>query len=704
MGWNVAMAKHRHRGSGRGRTTPKGTRPGHLSSVRDDGGDRILDGLIDSAGHELLAGGDPVEAEIWASGLLGVFHDARTDARAKGMDDAPFEEALLDRCLRRRDERSVAVASALGAVMPPPLDEVASSVVAGLHRLAPRVPDWAQRVGLTHPTRASIASDVFGDQDSLIIAFAQEGDPTEHALAVLVDHNLSGQAKDAWIASDYHDVLKAWKMGDDPHMRVADLDAAEALGRLRDAMAMSDLWNGDGELRTEDFADHRALVWARLRRAGVSGERTGDREVPEDEREAIVAAFMASDEAAELSGRRLDAKVEPLVRHLVHLRCDYEGRPLRWSPTVVAHILLDLAPRKLMLDADQAAAFGTVLRSLVRYCGRRTGLERTFVDETVAAVDELEPRFLERIDDPSAAGPAKTLLSVLASRGIDLDRVDSLEALNEKLASVVPTRLPAPLGTAARSEPAAKVMEEAAQAQILARFGALAEFYGDGRKLTQTGQPTLADARALVSLLGTRDRLDETIGDRTFKTRSAADLPELGFTIRWAIAAGALRKEHGKLRATAAWGKLEGAPVRRWERAAGALATLGPLGAFYANHRYRPRDEVLDELTSELLELIGDAPISYDAALDWLCERADEEFEWLAPYMQDPAHRRTSFGWDLDRLLQILGWAGIVERVGAASEPDRYQPGIEHPVGGTLRMTPLGEWWLGVAGRSQPGG
>lgn len=37
-----------------------------------------------------------------------------------------------------------------------------------------------------------IASDVFGDQESLIVGFRQEGQAAEHALVVLVNHNLSG--------------------------------------------------------------------------------------------------------------------------------------------------------------------------------------------------------------------------------------------------------------------------------------------------------------------------------------------------------------------------------------------------------------------------------------------------------------------------------------------------------------------------------
>ena len=53
-----------------------------------------------------------------------------------------------------------------------------------------------------------------------------------------------------------------------------------------------------------------------------------------------------------------------------------------------------------------------------------------------------------------------------------------------------------------------------------------------------------------------------------------------------------------------------------------------------------------------------------------------------------------SFGWDLDLLSRILGWAGILERVGTTSVPDRYEPAREQLVGGILQLTPVGRWWL----------
>jgi hypothetical protein len=60
-----------------------------------------------------------------------------------------------------------------------------------------------------------------------------------------------------------------------------------------------------------------------------------------------------------------------------------------------------------------------------------------------------------------------------------------------------------------------------------------------------------------------------------------------------------------------------------------------------------------------------------------------------------PADRRSSFRWDVDLLARILGWAGIAGRLDARVEPDRYDG--KRLVGGTLRLTPVGRWWL--AGR-----
>jgi hypothetical protein len=400
---------------------------------------------------------------------------------------------------------------------------------------------------------------------------------------------------------------------------------------------------------------------------------------------------MASAEGRRLATQLPRVDIELLAHHLVDLRADYEGRPLRWSPTVVSVLLGDLAPRKLLLGSDQVAALPGVVRAFARFSAERTGLDTTFADEILASVDEIEPEFLDRMADPGAAGPAKALLAALQARGVDPTDMD---AINEALEQGRALKLPGPARKKRRRSAAAPedAIASAESAPVLARFEALTGFWGEGRKLTQTGQPTLADARELVMLLGTKDRIDETIGARTFKTKSAAELPELGFMIRWALSAGALRKEHGKLRATTAWGKLEDKPVQRWMRTADAVLSLGPLAAFRANNRYRGPDETLDELVPEILHMLERRPMAFDEVLDWLCDRADATYEWLAPYMQDPDHRRTSFGWDLDLLARILGWAAIADRIDGKVEPDRYEQ--ERLVGGTLQLTASARWWL----------
>lgn len=639
----------------------------------------------------MLGEDDPLSAETWASGMLNVFDQARVQARLDDLEVPPFEEVLLERCRQRRDRYGLVVAAALAAVLGPPDDRLARSVVTDLRGAVPGAPRWIVSIGDVTATRAWIASDVFGDQDSLIVGYRQEGLAGEHALVVLVDHDLSGQAKDAWIGGDLDEVVGAWSSNDDPHMGMADVAVDVALHRLRDAVAMSDLWDGDADLRTDEFGEHRALIWSRLRRAGVADREPRPVETSPSEREHLVAEFLASPEAQGLSGQLLDADVEALAGHLVELRSASDGRPLRWSPNLVALLLGDLAPRKLLLDADQTMALPAVLRAFVRFSTRRTGLDGAFVDEILEAVDELEPGFLDAMGDPSAAGPAKAILAALQARGADLG---DLEALTDALEQA-PTRLPEPALKTRPSAAAAsiEVVASAESSLALARFEALVAFYRDGRKLTQTGRPTLADARSLVDLLGTGDRLDPVIGDRTFKTRSAAELPELTFTIRWASVAGVLRKEHGRLRATTSWRKLSSEPLRRWLKSTDALTPLGPLAAYYRDARYRGRDEILDELGPQVLRLLVRQRTPFEEVLDWICEEADAMYEWLSPYMQEAEYRRLRFSSDLERWAGIFGWAGVVERVGATTEPDRY--GGQRVVGGTLELTPVGRWWLG---------
>ena len=79
------------------------------------------------------------------------------------------------------------------------------------------------------------------------------------------------------------------------------------------------------------------------------------------------------------------------------------------------------------------------------------------------------------------------------------------------------------------------------KAKLTGQIHSFMTWLGEGRKLTQTGRIGLADARHLVELLDTGDRIDPEIGDRIFKTRSSEQLPYLTRVEAWMKAARLIR-------------------------------------------------------------------------------------------------------------------------------------------------------------------
>lgn len=88
---------------------------------------------------------------------------------------------------------------------------------------------------------------------------------------------------------------------------------------------------------------------------------------------------------------------------------------------------------------------------------------------------------------------------------------------------------------------------EVAKPEVIEQVRSFVSWVGTGRKLTQTGRITLADARTLVELLGTEDVIDPAIGDRVFRTKSSEELLRLMLVVEWAKAARLVRKTGNRL-------------------------------------------------------------------------------------------------------------------------------------------------------------
>jgi len=221
----------------------------------------------------------------------------------------------------------------------------------------------------------------------------------------------------------------------------------------------------------------------------------------------------------------------------------------------------------------------------------------------------------------------------------------------------------------------------AASARALKQVTALTRWVGTGRKLTQTGQLTMADARHLVGLLETGDEIDPVIGEQVFRTRSSADLLGLAIVLAWAKAAGLLRVVHGRLIPVKKNQRLLDQPTPLWAAMFAAFDQLGPAicpsGWFDSLLRENFADGIA-ELFASIAEGGGAANAdeaqervwSTLAARYYLDNATDEQLRRL----------RTVTNRDLQRAV------GELVALGALAENEAGN--------GTLRLTPLADWAL----------
>src|SRR5262245_39889832 len=126
-----------------------------------------------------------------------------------------------------------------------------------------------------------------------------------------------------------------------------------------------------------------------------------------------------------------------------------------------------------------------------------------------------------------------------------------------------------------QAPPNEQLAAAAAEVAPLRRLCAFTGWVGAGRKLTQTGRVTLADARELVGLLGTGDVLDPKIGDRVFRTKSSEELRGLTTVVEWAKASRLVRVAGGRLVPVKKNAGLLDRPLELWARMFEVFPKLG---------------------------------------------------------------------------------------------------------------------------------
>jgi hypothetical protein len=410
----VPTSKGRSKGKRPGRGGPGGPR----SFNRGPSPDRVFADIIRRA-RPLLDTADPLDPEIWASGLLGLWHDASTGDEDP---DLALGLPLVARAERSASRHALALLRALGSMT---CSEIAKEARLAGDRLADRgvpEPPWAQTVGRAAFVSAWLMTHPFGDQDVVLLTFQHHGRPA-HSFSVLIDHNFDGIVKDiAMTEEPVERLVGRWRS--DLDFTVREIGVADAAARVQSSIDAVSFFPEAPS--SEDRDEHLVILESRIVALDKDWDVLGEIDLSEKEREALVEEFVTSPEAEGVT----DA--QEVAGAIVAYRCDAAGDdPLRWSPIVVELLLLDWFPRKVTWPEEQLEPVPNAVRAWVRYAGRKRGLAQHLIDETVEAVGRFEPEFLAATKDPGRFGPAKALVTAMQRDGVDLMSENQVQAWME---------------------------------------------------------------------------------------------------------------------------------------------------------------------------------------------------------------------------------------------------------------------------------
>lgn len=272
------------------------------------------------------------------------------------------------------------------------------------------------------PVAAYLASDPWGSEIGLLVEY---GGDEPHGLLAQVTYPGGTVVQTIGLvepgtAQGWNDRLDQ----DEIPMPIAECPIEDVAGKLMAALRYSaSLWPKHDD---DGYIDLRALAAARCAAVLTADEDGAGPEwepISEADEAALIDAFI----------RESGLPDDPATRSVASLCVDYgdgyiDGGLLAWSPGEVELFMVDLLPRKAMLDAEQGAAVPAVTRAWVQFALARAGLEQRWIEPVVAAVDEFADELVEALDDESAWGPSKQVLMELVERGVDISDLEALEA------------------------------------------------------------------------------------------------------------------------------------------------------------------------------------------------------------------------------------------------------------------------------------
>lgn len=430
----------RSTGGGRRRSRPR------RGLESEPSADQIAAGLAREVASEARKSvrevSDGLDGEMFASWLVSTWG---FDLLAVPPDVDPAKEIglrVVSALERAGDRWALAALRALASVDFELVGPASRDAADRLAEAGVKEPGWRGELGAARGVRALVMRDaVFDDATNVILEFDRPGSEP-YSVLVLIDHNLGGIAKDIIVGPTVAELTEAFasvpeEKAGSGELKIEEIALDEAAARCREAV-----WRTEHTMEppvAEDFKPQVTAVAAHLRL--LPGEETHEpEEVSESARRAALDGFLASPEAEPFGD---DEDVADLARLATDFGADHvggEGRPLRWSPTVVELFMCDYLPRKVLREPDFfRRSVPRLLEAWVRYAGRCRGIPASSIEEAVDAVAYFRDEMLGLVDDEEAWGPAKTFMAAAEEAGVDVTDEAALKSFiddyNSRLAA-----------------------------------------------------------------------------------------------------------------------------------------------------------------------------------------------------------------------------------------------------------------------------
>ena len=364
-----------------------------------------------------------------------------------------------------------------------------------------------------------------------------------------------------------------------------------------------------------------------------------------------------------------------------------DGRLGYWTPAQVRRALLEWIPEKVTAFREDLLEAPVTLRTLLRYLDAH-GLRDprgAAAGENESAIDAAEKEFADALADQERYGTAKTVAMSALDRGVDIGDPQALTAFlddvqegrialdenlleralerqltrpaqEERKFAQLPVRLPAP-----------EELHAAAQrSKVTGQLRALVEWLGPaGRPLTPAGMIRPADARVLITLLGT--------SDEGLRFRSAAELPGLDLIVTWAKKARLARRQGTRLVPVAKARPVLADSDALWQRAFEAAFDIGDAVCrpIWPDEPLSPvrllYDVIVPDVLAAIYSMEEPVPVARLAVSVWDSVRAHFDVDSLTPLSQSGLRGRADN--DLEHIFDAFEALGAVTSVhGVASD------------------------------------